>query len=173
MGRGSIVRAPDGARWRVRRRWLERPLPNLKRRFKANREEVVESVEGLPLGGFGGIDSPAVLIAGAAAAALLVLVLLPLLGIALELIGVLLVLLAGLFGRLLLGRPWIVEAVKVGDPEERVAFAVKGWRDSNAALRELRTTLSASGPPERLTHGKPLATRPGTYKSSPHTGDDL
>lgn len=160
MGRGSIVIAPDGGGWRVRRRWLERPFPNLRRRFKANREGVVEGVEQLPLGSFDVVDSPAALIIGVVAVAVVVLVVLPLLGVALELIGVLVLLGSGLLGRLLLGRPWIVTAEKLGDPEERVAFAVKGWRNSSEALRELRATIAAAGPPERLAHGNPLATRP-------------
>jgi len=160
MGRGSIVTAPDGGRWRVRRRWVERPFPNLRRRFKANREGVVESVEQLPLGGFEVVDNPTVMIAGVVVIALLVLVVLPLLGVALELIALLLLIASGLFGRIVLRRPWIVTAEKLGDPEERVAFAVKGWRDSSEALRELRTTIAAAGPPERLARGKPLATRP-------------
>jgi hypothetical protein len=157
MGRESIVTAPDGGRWRVRRRWVERPLPNLRRRFKANRKEAADGMEWLPLDGIG---SPAAMIAGVVFIALLVLVVLPLLGVALELIALLLLIASGLFGRVVLRRPWIVTAEKLGDPEERIAFAVKGWRDSSEALRELRTTIAAAGPPERLAHGKPLATRP-------------
>jgi hypothetical protein len=149
--------APDGGRWRVRRRWLERPLPNLRRRFKANRKEAANNVEWLPLDG---IDSPAVMIAGVALIALLVLVVLPLLGVALELVAILVLLVSGIFARVLLGRPWVVIAEKVDDPEEGVAVAVKGWRDSGMALCELRTTIAATGPPERLAHGEPLATRP-------------
>lgn len=151
--------APDGAQWRVRRRWLERPMPNLRRRFKANREEAVEGVEWLPFDGIDAIDSPAAMIIGVVVVALIVLVVLPLLGVALELIGVLVLLGSGLLGRVLLGRPWIVLAEKIGDPEERVAFAVKEWGDSSEALRELRTSIATTGPPEHLAVGKPLATR--------------
>jgi hypothetical protein len=42
MPRGKVVKAPDGGRRRVRRRWLDRPLPNLWRRFKAGRDEDLE-----------------------------------------------------------------------------------------------------------------------------------
>jgi hypothetical protein len=91
---------------------------------------------------------------------LVIFVLLPLLGVALELIALLFLLASGTFGRVVLRRPWIVVAEKIGDPEERVTFAVKGWRDSSEALRELRTTLAATGPPERLARGQKLATRP-------------
>lgn len=178
MGRGSIVTAPDGGRWRVRRRWLERPVPKLRQRYKANRSEVTagnifDATPNLDLSEAFAGDSPAAVIAAIVLIVIVVFVVLPLLGVALELIGVLFLIGVGLFGRVVLGRPWIVLAEKIGDPEERVAFAVKGWRDSSEALREVRTALAAAGPPERLSRGKPLTTRPGTYKSSPHTGDDL
>ncbi len=159
--------APNGGRWRVRRRWVERPLPNLRRRFKANREEAAGSVEWLPLDGF---EGPTLLIAAVVVTALLVLVVLPLLGVALELIALLLLLASGLFGRVVLRRPWIVTAEKLGDPEERVAFAVKGWRDSREALRELRASIAAEGPPERLAHGEPLATRPSAASPARRRG---
>jgi hypothetical protein len=181
MGSGSTVKTPDGAQWRVRRRWLDRPLPDLRQRYKANRQEVSDgsafnATPNLDLGEAFAGDNPAAIIAALVLMVVVIFVVLPLLGVALELIGVLALLGAGLFGRVVLGRPWIVIGEKLGDPEERVAFAVKGWRDSSAALRELRTALAATGPPEHLAVGKPLATkRPSAanYKSSPHTGDDL
>ncbi|HEV2727531.1 MAG TPA: hypothetical protein VGV34_04505, partial [Solirubrobacterales bacterium] len=144
----------DGRRWRVRRRWLESPRPNLRRRWRKNKDEASGAWDlgwgiDAALGGFGMI-----LLAVVAVVLLSVL----LLGIALELIALALVLGASFFGRMVLRRPWIVEAVEVGEPEERVAFAVKGWRGSRAALRELRTAIAASGPPERLASGRPLAT---------------
>lgn len=165
MGRGAIVTAPDGGQWRVRRRWLERPMPKLRRSYKANRAEVtpghiLDAAPNLDLGEAFAGDSPAAVIAALVLMVVVVFVVLPLLGVALELIGVLVLILAGLFGRVVLGRPWIVLAEKINDPEERVAFAVRGWRDSGEALRELRTTLAATGPPESLAVGERLATRP-------------
>lgn len=117
-------------------------------------------------------DSPVAVIAAIVLLVIAVFVLLPLLGVALELIALVFLLGSGLIGRVLLGRPWIVLAERIGDPEERVAFAVKGWHNSNEALRELRTAIAAAGPPDRIAAGETLATRP-TYKSSPHTGDNL
>jgi hypothetical protein len=95
MGRGNLVKAPDGARWRVRRRWLDRPLPNLWRRFKAGRDEGLEDgvLGSLPntdwADGWWAIAIPIALI-------LIVFVLLPLLGVALELIALIFVLCSGL-----------------------------------------------------------------------------
>lgn len=151
---GAIVRSPDGRRWRTRRRWLERPFPNLRRRWRKNKDEAVNAWD---LGN--GLDAllggpVIVLVVGAVVVFVLVL------GIAFELLAVALLLVSGLVSRVVLRRPWIVEAVDVEDGEERVAFAVEGWRDSGAALRELRTAITVAGPPERLSVGRPLATKP-------------
>lgn len=118
MGRGSIVIAPDGSEWRVRRRWLERPAPKLLRSFRAHRDEVsagnvLDGVSNFDLGEAFAGDSPAAVLAAIVLVVVVVFVVLPLLGVALELIGVLVLLGSGLIGRVLLGRPWIVEAVKV------------------------------------------------------------
>jgi hypothetical protein len=158
MGTGSIVKAADGARWRVRRRWLDRPPPNLRRLWRQNRKEADE-VNWLDAAWWIEGDSIVLGIAAVVVLLLVIFVLLPLLGVALELIAILFLLTSGVIGRVVLRRPWIVEAQKLGDPEERVAFAVKGWRDSSQALRELRTAIAATGPPQRLTVGEPLATK--------------
>jgi hypothetical protein len=154
-----MVTAPDGSAWRVRRRWLERPMPNLERSFKANRRQGLEDgvLDGLTFADVGESGAGFALAIGVV---LVIFIVLPLLGVALELVAVLFLLAIGVFGRVVLGRPWIVLAEKAGDPEERVAFAVRGWRESSEALRELRTALSTQGPPERIAHGEPLATKP-------------
>jgi hypothetical protein len=164
LGQSSSITSPDGRTWKVRRRWVERQLPNLRERWR--REDVGggDILDGLFLAdgveGFGAIGA-------VVAIGVLILVLLPLLGVALELVILLLVVAYGLFARVVLRRPWIVEAIDVRDGEERVAFAVKGWRDSSSALRELRTAIAAAGPPERLTVGRPLATKPSSRAPRP------
>ena len=155
MGDAGIVESPDGRRWRVRRRWSDRPLPSLRRRFRANREEAVDNIGSVV--GVDGVDSPSALFGGVVVAALLVLVVLPLLGVALELIAVLFLLGSGVLGQLLLGRPWIVEAVP-DDPEGGAVYAVEGWRRSSQALRELRSSIAFAGQPEAVV-GRRLATR--------------
>ena len=160
LRRVPVIASPDGRHWKVRRRWADRPLPNLRERFRRGRKEVDGEalLDGwLILDGSSGLGAIGI----AVGVGFLILILLPLLGIALELAVLLLVLVYGLFARIALRRPWIVEAIPVGDPEDRVVFAVEGWRDSSTALRELRATIAASGPPDRLTVGRRLATRPG------------
>jgi hypothetical protein len=160
----GIVTAPDGAQWRVRRRWVDRPLPDLWRRWQSSREEISggDLLEGAWNVDFGEAfqgDSPAAVIAGIVLLVLVVFVLLPLLGVALELIALIFLLGSGLLGRVLLGRPWIVEATNVDNPEPRAAYAVKGWHQSSEALRELRTAVAASGRPE-IAVGRRLETQP-------------
>ena len=159
MARGRTVTSPDGDRWRVRRRWMDRPLPSLRERFRKNkegREPEADSAMDLGLGFdlLSGTMTGTVIIG---VVLLLVFVLMPLIGIALELLVLALLFGSSLVGRILFRRPWTVEAVKVGDPQERVAFAVKGWRQSSQALSELRTAIQAAGPPERLTVGESLS----------------
>ena len=149
MGRGKVVVAPDGERWLVRRRWLDRPLPNLRRRFKASRREGVEDglLSGLPdagaADGWWAIAIPIALV-------LIVFVLLPLLGVALELIALVFLLCSGVVGRLFLGRPWIVEAIPRGGKGRSVAFPVKGWRRSGEAAADLGRQIAATGEPEEF-----------------------
>ena len=143
--------APDGTQWRVRRRWVERSLPDLRHRWRSNREEIsggdlLEGAWNIDFGQAFQGDSPAAVIAAIVLLVIVVFVLLPLLGVALELIALVFLLGSGLIGRVLFGRPWIVEATNIEDPDHRVTYAVKGWRRSTEALQELRTTIATAGP---------------------------
>ena len=91
------------------------------------------------------------------AAIVLFVILIPVLGVALELIVLFVVLWSGLFGRLLLGHPWVVEARNLDDGKRTVAYAVKGFRGSGRAVRELTAAVAAGGPPERLAGGERTA----------------
>ncbi|MGN6275933.1 MAG: hypothetical protein ACTHNP_08385 [Solirubrobacterales bacterium] len=171
MAQGSIVTAPDGTQWRVRRRWLDRPLPDLRERFQTNRSHVsvgnvLDSSPNLDFGEAFQGDSPAAVIVAIVVLVIVVFVLLPLLGVALELIALVFLLGSGLIGRVLLGRPWIVEALKVGEPEERATYAVQGWRQSSEALRQLRTAVTTSGRPD-IAAGRRLSTRPISQADGP------
>ncbi|HEX5375961.1 MAG TPA: hypothetical protein VFW48_07360 [Solirubrobacterales bacterium] len=154
MLRSSTVTSPDGHRWRVGRRWVDRSLPDLRRRFRANSERTAEDggdfLNALTLPDFDLLDfddSPLGAIAIAIGALLLFLVLLPLIGIALELIVLLVLLWSGVVGRVLFGRPWIVAAADLDDPERSATFAVKGWRRSGQATEELKRAITVAGTP--------------------------
>lgn len=150
---GREVTSPDGARWRVRRRWLDRPLPDLRRRFREYREEnsgdiLIDASWGVDFG-----DSVWASLALAFFFVVLIVVLLPLIGLALELILVLLLLGSGLVGRLLLRRPWTVEARNLEVEQHSASYAVKGWARSGRAVEEIATAIRASAPPERISEG--------------------
>ena len=156
MLRGTVVTAPDGHRWRVGRRWMDRSLPDPRHRYREHREKIFGDDSGsgtldvLTLPDFDLLDfddSPVAAIAVAIGALLLFLILLPLIGVALELIVLLVLLWSGIVGRVFFGRPWVVAAVDLDDPERSAAFAVKGWRRSGSAVEELKRTIAVSGTP--------------------------
>jgi len=163
--RGRIVTAPDGTRWRVRRRWLDRPAPKPWTGFwrRRTRKDDAEAVGEWGLWGLvDGLDTLEGVLAIAAAAivlALLVLLLLSVLGIALELALLAFVLGSGAFGRLVLRRPWTIEAVGLDEPAGRSAFAVSGWRRSRRTLAALAAAIETTGPPAALPEAEPLYER--------------
>jgi hypothetical protein len=142
---------------------MDRSLPDPRQRYRANREKIFGDDRGsgpldvwtLPDFSFLDFDdSPiaaiAVVIAVALGALLLFLILLPLIGVALELIVLLVLLWSGIVGRVFFGRPWVVAAIDLDDPERSAAFAVKGWRRSGEAVEQLAKEISVTGKPEGL-----------------------
>jgi hypothetical protein len=88
-----------------------------------------------------------------AAAILVVLVLIPLLLFGFELVLVGCVLAASLLGRLLLGRPWLIEArtVTPASAGRVVQWKVSGWRQSNELVRNVAADLTAGRDLESLS----------------------
>jgi hypothetical protein len=154
MRQGKLVTSPDGERWRVRRRWMDRPLPDVRKRFReaGSERSPIDAYDGFwTMDAIG--ESGWTGVAIAVAVVLFILVFLPLIGVAFELILVLLVFTSGLAGRIVLGRPWTVEAVNLGDSARSIAYGVKGFGKAGKAVDELATALAASGPPDRLSAG--------------------
>jgi len=135
---------------------MDRPLPDLRSRLRANSEQAageggLEALWALDL-----LDSPGAAIAVAVGTLLLFVVLLPLIGVAVELIALAVLLWSGIVGRVVLQRPWIIEATNIDNPSKRVAFAVKGWRRSSGAIEEIADAIAAVGPPESVSGAIPL-----------------
>lgn len=159
-----VVTAPNGEDWQVGRRWLNKPPPKPWSRRKRRRKDD-ETPDGsswldpTSLIDFGDdfLAGIALGLALAAILALLVFVLLPLLGLAFELALLIGFFTSGLFGRLVLGHPWTIEAISVDQPQQRIRFAVKGWRRSRRAIGMLAETISATGPPSALPEATPVA----------------
>jgi len=148
----QTLTSPDGDQWQVRRRWLDRPVPKIRCSLRdADSQVALEG--GLETLSSGLDDSIPLAIGAAIVVALLALFLLPLIGVALEIAILVALLSSGIVGRVLLRRPWIIEAVNLDHPQRSAAFAVKGWRRSSRAIRELTTAIPVSGPPERVSDG--------------------
>jgi|GEM_PF-1266514 len=146
MRRSQIITSPDGDRWQVRRRWLDRPVPKIRKSLRTTNDELALE-GGLEALSAGVGDSIPLAIGVSIAVALLIFFLLPLVGIALEIALLLMLLSSGIVGRVLLRRPWTIEAVNLDHPQRSAAFAVKGWKQSGRAIDELSKTIPVSGLP--------------------------
>lgn len=136
------VTDPQGNEWVVRRKWVHR---RLRWRGKRGTGDLLDGADLVSLGG----DLPVIGVILMAIALLLfaiaaVMFIVP----ALIFIGELLIIVAivglGLLGRLLLGRPWTVEAQQV-DADEAYEWKVSGWRASRDLVRTVSDQLRATG----------------------------
>jgi hypothetical protein len=146
VGKTRVV-APDGVEWTVGRRWMTR---RVRSSLASRREAGGELLTGAPLPGGdwagGGLEGIAVLIAGVL---VLALALVPVLLFGIELIIVGCVLAAGLAGRILLGRPWTIEAriVRPVGSERQLEWSVSGWHRSGRVIAEVAAALAAGREP--------------------------
>ncbi len=98
---------------------------------------------------------------GAAALVLLAVVVVAIVVIPLLLFGIELILLglliaAGIVGRTLLGRPWIVRATPLGPELEELSWRVVGWRRSNRVIEKVAASLSAGLDPSPTEAAEPI-----------------
>jgi hypothetical protein len=89
---------------------------------------------------------------GAAALALLAVVVVAIVVVPLVLFGVELILLgllvaAGIAGRALLGRPWLVRATPINSGLDALNWRVVGWRRSNRVIEEIVASLGTGRDP--------------------------
>jgi hypothetical protein len=133
------VIAPDGTTWVVRRQ----ALPGANRRIRIRRLVRLRDVGDL---GLLADPHPAGVVLGLVAlvaVTLVVALLAPLLLLAVELLVVLVGLAAGLFARLVLGRPWVVEAVPDSPGVQPLSWRVSGWSASRRAIEQVAQGLRA------------------------------
>jgi len=126
---------------------MDQPLPDPRGRFRRDSDRSLADAGIETLNAIDLMDSPIGALAVAAAILAIFIVLLPLIGFAIELLLVLLVVWSGIAARLFFGRPWIVEAVNLDDATQSAAFPVKGWRGSGRAVEELKRSIVVSGKP--------------------------
>jgi hypothetical protein len=134
------VTGPDGRRWTLGRRWF----PSFKRIGKAD----LSSGPDLP--GFDGLDDLGIFGAIIAAilavivAIFLALLLFNVIALAIELVIFVVLLFAGVIGRVLFRKPWLVFARAKG---ELVGADVVGWRASREWLRDAETRIASGSEP--------------------------
>ncbi len=100
---------------------------------------------------------------GAAALVLLAVVVVAIVVVPLLLFGIELILLgllvaAGIAGRTLLGRPWIVRASPLTDEAEELSWRVVGWRRSNRLIDEVAASLGSGLDPSPAEASEPTLT---------------
>jgi hypothetical protein len=101
----------------------------------------------LMLPDIGGVDDLGAAVLVVVAVAVIVVVVVPLLLFGIELIVLGLVIAAGIVGRTLLGRPWVVRAVPVDGDAHVLAWRVSGWRRSARVIEEIAAALDAGRDP--------------------------
>ncbi len=140
------VTAPDGAEWRVERRWMTRRF----RRPPRRPQELAESLAsvGFDSSAVGSVDSGTGLVV-VLVTLLAALILIPLLFFGVELLGVGVLCAAGLIGRAVFRQPWVIEATVVGalGGERRLEWRVRGWRRSQRLIATVVSDLSAGREP--------------------------
>jgi hypothetical protein len=146
LGPRRVV-APDGAEWRIGRRWLT-SRPRLGR--PSHGEIVSESLfnVGPAWPDFGNLDlGEGLLLVAAVVAVALILIPILFFGIELVIVGVLLA--AGVMARTLLRQPWVVEARSSDSltSGRLLEWRVRGWRKSGRLIGQIASDLSAGREP--------------------------
>jgi hypothetical protein len=167
------VEGPDGRSWAVMRRWVPR-LPGetlwgrFRRRFgRSSRrmrdwDGVADVADLASSGGGDGIAGVLAMIGLAIAAVLLVVLVLPLLLALVEVMILALLALVAVGARILLRRPWTVEAV--ADDGALRTWRIVGWRNSGEHVRRVADQIRTGewSPhdregPRTSDHGRPDA----------------
>jgi hypothetical protein len=144
------VTDPHGNEWLVRRKWIH---PRLRWRGTRGAGDLLD---GADLAGLGG-DLPVVGVILTALALLLfaiaaVMFIVPALVFVGELLIIVAIVVLGLMGRVLFGRPWTVEAQQLG-AGPAYEWKVSGWRASLDLVTSIADQLRATGLP---TGGSPV-----------------
>jgi len=156
MATGTVSES-NGNRWAVRRKWVHR---RLRWRGKAGRS-IDDLMDGSQLAELGA-DLPVVGVIFMAIALLLfagaaVTFVVPALVFVAELLLIATVVGLGLLGRVLLGRPWTVEARQQGT-DHAYEWKVRGWRASGDLRESVAQQLQATGMPTGGSRVPPVDT---------------
>jgi hypothetical protein len=106
----------------------------------------------------GDLDDFGVAVLALLAVVVVAIVVIPLLLFGIELILLGLLVAAGILGRTLLGRPWIVHAAPLAGEAEGLTWRVVGWRRSNRLIDEVAASLGAGLDPSPAEAPEPIST---------------
>jgi hypothetical protein len=107
----------------------------------------------------GGLDDIGVAVLALLAVVVVAIVVIPLLLFGIELILLGLLVAAGVAGRTLLGRPWIVQATPLATDAEELSWRVAGWRRSARVIDEVTASLGAGLDPSPAEASAPTPAR--------------
>lgn len=145
----TTILSPDGRQWRVRRRLVPRlgaetVLGRLRRRIRGTIDKTRSAGDALDVADGClsiDLDAIAVVVIVIVAVLLAVFVVIPLLVAIVDLLILVVLGLLGILARIVLRRPWVVEA-SAADGERHV-WRVVGWRRSGERLDHIAQMLSA------------------------------
>lgn len=146
--RSVSARSPDGRTWRVEVRWLPWAPRWRGPRKRSRDKDDVRWYDWIDIGepfawfdeGLGGFVTAIVLVVLVVMAALFVL---PAFIFIVEVLIVALVVIAGIALRVLLRRPWLVDAYLVEDRRTHFTWKVVGWRRTEGAMESVAEQLRA------------------------------
>ncbi|HVF73498.1 MAG TPA: hypothetical protein VM938_00510 [Acidimicrobiales bacterium] len=138
----KTVRAPDGARWRVGRRWLPWRF-----RWRSGRAEEALHLDGGAEGCLdAGLDDLFVGIFVVAFIGLFFIFVMPVLIALIELTLLVLLVVSGVVVRIALRRPWLIDATRL-DAYGTYTLKAVGWRRSGQMVEAAARRLSQGRPP--------------------------
>jgi hypothetical protein len=150
----ATVTDPQGTHWAVRRKWVHR---RLRWRGKAGRS--IDLMDGSDLASFGAelpvVGAIFLVVALLLFAIAAVIFVVPAVVFVAELLLIAAFVGLGLFGRVLLGRPWTVEAREKG-ADHAYEWKVRGWRASGELREAIAQQLQATGLPTGGTRVAPV-----------------
>lgn len=147
---GDVVVAPDGREWRVRRRWLPRLgsdslWARFRRRTRRTRDMAGDLADADP-GCLDVLGEGFVFAIGVVAGAIvLIFIVIPLLVALVDVLVLLVLLVLSVLARIVLRRPWTVEARTAAD--EVRTWRVVGWRASGQRRDEVAAAIAAGVDP--------------------------
>lgn len=155
-----MITAADGDQWKVSRRWTSRRgrLDRWWRFRKPGKDgegfgvsdllDPLDFLGGALDGGLAGIAAVVVIsVVVIVLAALLAFIILPILGVALEIAILFMLISSGVLGRIVLRRPWIIDVQNLDHPELSRTYEIIGWLRSRRAIEEIKSLLASGGLP--------------------------